>query len=87
MLKTALLLCRSRPAERSAEEQLADAVFCQAYIPRKLDEVPDFERDVDRVQGAAPTHKAGSNAPFCSINNSNLTRVTTSSPLFFPALA
>uniref|UniRef100_A0A914UVC3 Uncharacterized protein n=1 Tax=Plectus sambesii TaxID=2011161 RepID=A0A914UVC3_9BILA len=37
----------ARSAERSAEERTTDdAVFMQAYIPHKLDDVAHFERDV-----------------------------------------
>jgi transketolase len=34
---------------RSAEAEVADAVFQQAFIPRKLDEVTHFERDRERL--------------------------------------
>lgn len=45
---------RSRPvgaSERDAQE-LEDAVFRQAYIPKRLDEVMHYERDHDRMQAA-----------------------------------
>eukprot|EP00775_Hariotina_reticulata_P007695 gene7695-7894_t len=35
----------SRPLERGAEAEVAEAVFQQAFIPRKLDEVAHYERD------------------------------------------
>jgi len=37
----------ARPIERSNQEQVDDAVFQQAFIPRTLDEVTKYERDVD----------------------------------------
>jgi hypothetical protein len=40
---------RSRPLERGAEAEVAEAVFQQAFIPRKLDEVVHYERDRDRL--------------------------------------
>jgi hypothetical protein len=43
-----LLVC-SRPLTRSAEAEVSDAVFQQAFIPRKLDEVTHFERDRERL--------------------------------------
>lgn len=33
------------------EEELADRVFEQAYIPRRLEEVEEYERDHDRLAG------------------------------------
>jgi hypothetical protein len=33
------VVARSRPAGASAEEEVADAVFRQAFIPKRLDEV------------------------------------------------
>lgn len=39
----------SRPLERGAEAEVAEAVFQQAFIPRKLDEVAHYERDRDRL--------------------------------------
>lgn len=35
----------------AAEEQVADRVFEQAYIPRRLEEVQEYERDHDRLAG------------------------------------
>lgn len=39
----------SRPAALTAEEQVDEAVFQQAFIPRKLEEVEHFERDSERL--------------------------------------
>ena len=39
----------SRPLERGAEAEVAEAVFHQAFIPRRLDEVAHYERDRDRA--------------------------------------
>lgn len=45
-------LASSRPLDLSAEEEVADAVFQHAFIPRRLDEVAAYERDVeDRREG------------------------------------
>ena len=33
------------------EEQMADRIFEQAYIPRRLEEVQEYERDHDRLAG------------------------------------
>ncbi len=41
----------SRPLQPTAEEQLDDAVFQGAYIPRKLDEVVHYEREHERLTG------------------------------------
>lgn len=38
--------------EDVAEEQMADRIFEQAYIPRRLEEVQEYERDHDRLAGA-----------------------------------
>lgn len=37
--------------EDVAEEQMADRIFEQAYIPRRLEEVQEYERDHDRLAG------------------------------------
>jgi hypothetical protein len=39
----------SRPLQRTAEEELQDSVFSQAFIPKTLEEVDDHERDFDRL--------------------------------------
>lgn len=36
---------RSRPLLRNAEEEVEEAVFAQAFIPRRLEEVAHYERD------------------------------------------
>ena len=43
--------CRQGVQQYGDEEQLADRVFEQAYIPRRLEEVEDYERDHDRLAG------------------------------------
>ncbi|GIL49848.1 hypothetical protein Vafri_6156 [Volvox africanus] len=40
----------SRPIDMVPEEEVAAAVFHQAYIPRRLEEVINFERDHERLQ-------------------------------------
>ncbi|KAG2497105.1 hypothetical protein HYH03_004696 [Edaphochlamys debaryana] len=40
----------SRPVGVDAEEEVAEAVFHQAFIPRCLDEVVNFERDAERLK-------------------------------------
>lgn len=40
------MLC-SRPAERAAQDEVDEAVFHQAFIPRRLEEVTNYERDRD----------------------------------------
>lgn len=39
----------TRPQALTAEEQVDEAVFQQAFIPRKLNEVEHFERDSERL--------------------------------------
>ena len=39
----------TRPIVPTAEEQVAEKVWAQAYIPKKLDEVVHFERDHERL--------------------------------------
>ncbi|GIL77701.1 hypothetical protein Vretimale_6760 [Volvox reticuliferus] len=43
-------LAASRPIDVVPEEEVAAAVFHQAYIPRRLEEVVNFERDHERLQ-------------------------------------
>ena len=43
-------LAASRPLALTAEAEVEEAVFRQAYIPRKLEEVEHFERDAERLQ-------------------------------------
>lgn len=38
---------------RTEEEQVLDNVFQQAYIPRSLEEVDEYERDHDRLAGTS----------------------------------
>lgn len=45
----------SRPLQRTAEEELQDSVFSQAYIPKTLEQVDDHERDFDRLAQGAGT--------------------------------
>eukprot|EP00735_Rhodelphis_limneticus_P006788 TRINITY_DN19226_c0_g1::TRINITY_DN19226_c0_g1_i1::g.2324::m.2324 TRINITY_DN19226_c0_g1::TRINITY_DN19226_c0_g1_i1::g.2324 ORF type:complete len:665 (-),score=108.58,sp/Q9BRS2/RIOK1_HUMAN/51.99/3e-140,RIO1/PF01163.17/3e-78,RIO1/PF01163.17/2.3e+03,APH/PF01636.18/1.4,APH/PF01636.18/0.32,Kdo/PF06293.9/2.4,Kdo/PF06293.9/0.3,Pkinase/PF00069.20/0.0069 TRINITY_DN19226_c0_g1_i1:421-2367(-) len=56
-----LTLASQRATERAArgqtaDEEVADAVFQQAYIPRTLDEVRDIERDVQRIKAGDLEH-------------------------------
>ena len=48
MLQQLSCIC-SRPLQRTAEEELQDSVFSQAFIPKTLEEVDDHERDFDRL--------------------------------------
>ncbi|GLC41017.1 hypothetical protein PLESTM_001146700 [Pleodorina starrii] len=43
-------LAASRPIDVAPEEEVAEAVFHQAFIPRRLEEVVNFERDHERLQ-------------------------------------
>ncbi|KAL0035098.1 hypothetical protein WJX79_000352 [Trebouxia sp. C0005] len=45
------LAVRQGIQEDDEEEELADRVFEQAYIPRRLEEVEEYERDHDRLAG------------------------------------
>lgn len=45
-----------RPQERTAEAEVAAAVFQHAHIPRKLDEVADFERDAAQLKAGDDSH-------------------------------
>lgn len=47
-------MCRQGVHEDVAEEQMADRIFEQAYIPRRLEEVQEYERDHDRLAGELP---------------------------------
>jgi RIO kinase 1 len=38
----------ARPVDISAAQEVDDAVFHQAWIPRRLDEIAKYERDIDR---------------------------------------
>lgn len=40
---------QGRGVQSSAEEEIAEAVFAQSFIPRTLDQVKDFEKDIDRI--------------------------------------
>lgn len=40
----------TRPIVPTVEEELAEKVWAQAYIPKKLEEVVHFERDHERLQ-------------------------------------
>ena len=52
-----LLHACSRPLTRSAEEGVEESVFHQAFIPRQLHDVVDFERVHDRMAvGGAEAH-------------------------------
>lgn len=43
----------SRPLQRTAEEELEDSIFSQAFIPKHLEQVDDHERDFDRLVATA----------------------------------
>ncbi|KAK9820100.1 hypothetical protein WJX72_006140 [[Myrmecia] bisecta] len=45
----------SRPVQREEDESVDDRVFNQAYIPRKLEEVTDYEKDYERLTGGGNT--------------------------------
>ena len=45
-----------RPQERTAKAEVAAAVFQNAHIPRKLDEVADFERDAEHLRAGHDDH-------------------------------
>lgn len=49
--KTTDLCCTgcSRPLQRTAEEEVQDSLFSQAYIPKHLDDVDDHEADFQRL--------------------------------------
>ncbi len=49
----------SRPVVRTAEEEVAERVWAQAHIPRKLEEVVHYERDHAALQAAAAARAAG----------------------------
>ena len=49
-------MCRQGVHEDPAEEQMADRIFEQAYIPRRLEEVQEYERDHDRLAGKRLNH-------------------------------
>ncbi|CAM6125327.1 unnamed protein product [Calypogeia fissa] len=40
----------ARGSNITAEEEVAEAVFIQAFIPKTLDQVKDYERDYERIQ-------------------------------------
>lgn len=46
---------RTRGMQSSAEEEIAEAVFVQSFIPRTLDQVKDFEKDIDRINSGNNT--------------------------------
>ncbi|GFR47397.1 hypothetical protein Agub_g9114, partial [Astrephomene gubernaculifera] len=48
-------LAASRPINVAPEEEVAEAVFHQAFIPRRLEEVVHFERDHERLQRGKDT--------------------------------
>lgn len=41
----------------SAEDEVSEAVFYQAFIPKRLDEVMHYERDHDKLQAAGAGQK------------------------------
>lgn len=49
----------------SAEQEVADAVFAQAYIPKKLDEVANPERDHARLAAGTDTGGRGGTCAWC----------------------
>uniref|UniRef100_A0A061SK97 Serine/threonine-protein kinase RIO1 n=1 Tax=Tetraselmis sp. GSL018 TaxID=582737 RepID=A0A061SK97_9CHLO len=49
----------ARPIQRTAEEEVKEAVFQQAFIPTRMDEVVDYERDHDRAQAGEDLEDRG----------------------------
>lgn len=49
------VICRQAGMEADEEEGLADRVFEQAYIPRRLEEIKEYERDHDRLTSELAT--------------------------------
>lgn len=49
----------SRPIERTAEQEVAAAVFQQAFIPTRMDEVMHFERDHEDAQAGEDLEDRG----------------------------
>ena len=45
----------TRPVARTAEEEVAERVWAQAFIPKKLEEVAHYERDHARLQQGTDT--------------------------------
>jgi RIO kinase 1 len=54
-LDTLMTAAASRPVVRTAEEEVAEKVWSQAFIPRKLEEVTHYERDHQRLQSGGDT--------------------------------
>jgi RIO kinase 1 len=49
-LEALMAAAAARPVTRTAEEEVAENVWAQAHIPKKLEEVVHFERDHARLQ-------------------------------------
>ena len=45
---------RSRALVRTAEEEVQDSLFSQAFIPKHLDDVDDHEADFQRLAAGGP---------------------------------
>jgi RIO kinase 1 len=50
-----MAVAAARPVVPTAEEEVAERVWHQAYIPKKLDEVMHYERDHERLQRGGDT--------------------------------
>lgn len=75
----------SRPVVPTAEEEVAEKVWAQAHIPKKLEEVVHFERDHERLQSGTDTEGiyyqaiAGMKDDMSGIRNEDSEGDTTSS--------
>lgn len=49
------LKVQTRNEEPTAESQVVEAVFVQSFIPRTLDQVKDYERDMQRISSGKDT--------------------------------
>ncbi|KAI5074690.1 hypothetical protein GOP47_0010651 [Adiantum capillus-veneris] len=49
------LKVQSRIEEPTVESEVAEAVFAQSFIPRTLDQVKDYERDMQRISSGKDT--------------------------------
>lgn len=54
-LDSMMAAAAARPVVRTAEEEVADRVWAQAFIPKKLEEVTHYERDHARLQSGLDT--------------------------------
>lgn len=54
-LESLMKKASERPLVPTVEEEVAEKVWAQAYIPKKLEEVVNFERDHERLQSGSNT--------------------------------